>query len=86
LESVSLIPFGAKVIMAITLGEPMPNELQAKITKRLEEITGQRFCTSCQLRQAVERGTWINSANGLRRRWKCAGCIQRQKERLQTIS
>jgi hypothetical protein len=36
--------------------------------------------------QSIIDGLWVPTANGLNRRWKCAGCIQRAKERLQTIS
>jgi hypothetical protein len=68
----------------------MPNDYQAKITKRLEEVTGRRFCSSCQSHQEVDKGVWTPLANGLRRRWKCFNCLERQKqrakERLQTVS
>lgn len=67
------------------LGIPMPNKDQAIATKAAEKITGKRFCNNCRIYQQIDGGFWIASANGMRRRWKCAGCICRAKERLQTI-
>lgn len=72
--------------MAITLGEPMPNKEQARLTKLLEETTSERYCNTCLVYHKIAGGKWIHSANGLRRKWKCAGCLQRAQERLQTVS
>ena len=44
-------------------------------------ITGQRFCTSCQMNQKAEGGKWIKYANGMKQRWKCRGCLERARER-----
>jgi hypothetical protein len=64
----------------------MPVKDRTKTTRALETATGKRFCNNCRMYQSIVDGLWVPTANGLNRRWKCAGCIQRAKERLQTIS
>jgi len=64
----------------------MPVKDRTRTTQALQNITGQRFCNNCRLYQNTDNGIWVPTANGLRRRWKCAGCIQRAKDRLQTVS
>lgn len=83
---VFLILSGAEVITAITLGEPMPNRQQTEFLRAAENITGTRFCTQCKSYPPKDGGKWIPISGGLRQRWKCAGCLKRQKERLQTVS
>lgn len=48
-------------------------------------ITGKRWCSHCQLSRAVEGGQWKSSSNGVYRRWRCAECTQRAKERANRI-
>lgn len=59
----------------------MANPVLDKATKAAIEITGKRFCTHCRIEQNREGGMEIPFPDGLRYRWKCAGCIQRAKER-----
>ena len=59
----------------------MPNELQKKVTKRAAEITGQMFCTNCQLSRNKDGGLWRVTADGMRRRWTCGWCVNNYKNR-----
>ena len=59
----------------------MPNEQVKRLTEIEDELTGQRFCTSCRYHQDKLGGKWIISGNGMNRRWKCGGCLKRTAER-----
>jgi hypothetical protein len=54
-----------------------------KITERLADEHGVRFCTNCNATRPKEGGVWVVYQNGLRRRWKCGTCVRAAKERLQ---
>lgn len=51
------------------------------VSDRIENDFGFRYCTSCNLSRAALGGQWIVYDNGLRRRWRCAGCIKTGIER-----
>jgi hypothetical protein len=53
----------------------------ARIEENIAAQLGIRFCTNCNHTQKAEGGKWIVYANGLRRRWKCGGCIRKELER-----
>lgn len=59
----------------------MANKYYQKAIAADTAITGQRFCTSCQMNQKVDGGKWIKYANGMKQRWKCRGCLERAKIR-----
>lgn len=52
-----------------------------KINDNIANDFGVRYCTNCNLTRNAEGGKWIVYANGLRRRWKCAGCVDSEKRR-----
>lgn len=41
---------------------------------------GQKFCMTCREPKPSEGGKDITLQGGLRRRWKCLECIEREKE------
>lgn len=61
----------------------MPNKLQQALTKRVNEIFGTQYCTSCLVQREKKGGKWQVTQNGMNRRWKCAGCYAKQLEREQ---
>ena len=44
-------------------------------------LNGTRFCSSCMWTQAIAGGVYILTQKGRGRRWKCAECLEREKER-----
>lgn len=52
-----------------------------RVAEAEKNITGRNFCQQCQSRQVIKGGQWKPTDNGMRRRWWCAGCLQRAKER-----
>jgi hypothetical protein len=59
----------------------MANELQKHATKMAAEVTGKMFCSNCQMTRAKEGGIWKVTADRMRRRWTCAGCVENYKNR-----
>ena len=53
----------------------------AKINDNIANDFGVRYCTSCSLTRNAENGKWIVYGDGLRRRWKCGGCVDSEKRR-----
>ena len=49
-------------------------------------LNGTRFCSSCIMTKHVIGGMYVLVRNGKARRWKCAECRQRAKERNDRIS
>jgi hypothetical protein len=70
----------------LCLKETMDNKIYKEVTARHSELTRTRYCSNCSMYQSAGTGKWIKLQGGTRQRWKCGGCIQRAKERLQTIS
>jgi hypothetical protein len=46
-----------------------------------KSINGTRFCSSCFTTRYVAGGVYVITKRGLGRRWKCAECVARAKER-----
>ena len=49
------------------------------MVEEVHSIDGFRWCTNCQSRRPVQRGTYIKSKDGLRQRWKCFQCSMKWK-------
>lgn len=49
-----------------------------KVTEKIAENLGVKFCTSCNLTKPVENGKTKPVANG-RTRWLCATCAAKKK-------
>jgi hypothetical protein len=49
-----------------------------KVTEKIAENLGVKFCTSCNLTKPVGGGKTKSVANG-RTRWLCASCANKQK-------
>jgi len=58
----------------------MTNTLE-QVRKSEHSILGTRWCGHCQSTRKVGGGQWIVRNDGRHRRWKCADCVQRAKER-----
>ncbi len=52
-----------------------------KFHRSVELITGKRWCSQCNWAHPIQGGEWVSIMKGLRRRWKCADCVQRNKTR-----
>jgi hypothetical protein len=61
--------------------ELMANELSKAATKAAERVTGQLFCTNCASVRPKEGGIWKIMNGGTRRRFKCAQCVENQRQR-----
>lgn len=59
----------------------MGNGTYKQAVRADEALTGQRWCTNCQSRQRVEGGAWFKRNSGMNQRWRCAGCIERARQR-----
>jgi molybdenum cofactor biosynthesis enzyme MoaA len=59
----------------------MPNEMSKKATQAVEKATGKLFCTNCNEMRLKQGGVWKIMQNGTRRRFKCAQCVENQKNR-----
>jgi hypothetical protein len=59
----------------------MGNRMSVKANQVAAILTGRRFCSHCQGQRVTEGGKWKVSPNGMNRRWKCAACVERAKER-----
>jgi hypothetical protein len=51
----------------------------AQLSERIESLHGVRYCTNCMSTRVVEGGKWVVYSNGLRRRWKCGACTNKEK-------
>lgn len=49
-----------------------------KVTEKIAENLGVKFCTSCNLTKTLEGGKIKRLSNG-RTRWLCAMCAKKQK-------
>ena len=49
------------------------------MVEEVNSIDGFRWCTNCQSRRPVQRGTYVKSKDGLRQRWKCFQCSMKWK-------
>ena len=54
-------------------------EKLTRISENIESLHGVRYCTNCMSTRPVEGGKYIVYANGLRRRWKCGSCTNKEK-------
>jgi len=53
------------------------NNTAAQVTQAYHAITGERFCTTCQMIRKVSDGAkWLT--RGTSRRWLCAVCVERR--------
>jgi hypothetical protein len=59
----------------------MGNRMSVKANQVAAILTGRRFCSHCQGQRVTEGGKWKVSPNGMNRRWKCAACVERAKQR-----
>jgi hypothetical protein len=59
----------------------MANELSKAATQAAAKVTGQLYCTNCASLRPKEGGIWKIMQNGTRRRFKCAQCVENQKNR-----
>ena len=50
------------------------------LTKKQIELTGKRFCTSCQADRSYAEGQWFPAGHG-RKRWLCGPCARRRDKR-----
>lgn len=64
----------------------MPDKTYRQAVSAVEEVLKERFCTNCRNWQKIEGGQWIKRDNGMRRRWKCSGCLQRARGRAAQIA
>lgn len=60
----------------------MANELQRYMTRKMVELTGTMWCSHCQHSRPKDKGIWKTMADGKRRRWKCAQCVENHKKRI----
>lgn len=56
------------------------SEMNAHLTAREVEITGRRYCTSCDSLCPPEGG------EKSRYRWSCAACVTRKNERIKSLT
>lgn len=59
----------------------MANDEGVRLTAKETEITGKRYCSSCNAHVRIEGGQWVFFAYGRKKRWKCVGCVKRTEER-----
>jgi molybdenum cofactor biosynthesis enzyme MoaA len=52
-----------------------------KFLRGAELIPSKRWCSQCNSIRVTLDGEWILIENGKRRRWRCADCTNRMKER-----
>ena len=62
-------------------GEALSNRMSVKVGQVAALLTGRRWCSHCQGQRPEQGGKWKVSANGMNKRWKCAACVERAKER-----
>lgn len=54
------------------------NNTAEQVANAYHALTGERFCTECQMIRKVSAGG-IWRVRGKVRRWQCAACIERRK-------
>lgn len=63
----------------------MATKILEQAKKSEHSILGTRWCGHCQSSRKVGGGTWIISNGGRNKRWKCAECTQRAKDRANRV-
>jgi hypothetical protein len=58
----------------------MGKSLAAKVfTNKADQVTGERYCTSCHHHKPIEGGKWIAKLKSTQKRWICKPCYDTRK-------